>query len=403
MITADELLKKDQLLSLMVPYFNVASDEDDDYFYVRSVYRMSQGCTPTTEEMTENNERLRELTNLPFHNESSKSQGKHTLKIKKTAEIYDRQQLFHALNRAIQMKRLFVDSEIFERDILLSLFTLRGSIDCKANFFAVDILKENKSKDYLYQLFNLLTSISDIKQLNLNFRELQEQYVTGERQRNTQIRINLRWFYDYYRTDLQQLNVYKYRIMKTNKHMIQSFNYNQQLTPQFIERMQFYMDTVYESLAEAHHISVLKGKVSEYRSILNFKETKESQDELQRSSSIRQLAVALLPEECVGCKDDYSLEDRTFKYRNSDRYYLEIHHVIAFSSDRTGDQLDNLVKLCPTCHRALTKGRAEENYQKLLIKNILTNSLTASKYVGLLMEEPYTLEDQIQFVYEKLK
>jgi|GEM_PF-694874 len=403
MITVNEILQKDHLLSLTIPFFNLASDEDDNYFFVRSVYRKSQECTPSEAEMSTNNRLLNDQSKLPFHNESSAKVGRHVLKIKKSAEITNRQQFFDALYKQIQMKRLTEDPKNFERDLIISLFALRGSIDPKFNYFAVDVLKENQSKEYLFQLFNLLTSISDIKQLNLNFRELQEQYVTGKVRRNTQIRVNLRWFYDRYRHDLETLNIYKYRILETHHGLIKTFNTQQTLKPQFIERMMFYIDTVYESLSKQRHISIMKGKVEEYRSILDFSDPMENQEMFRRSHSIRQLAVALLPDECVGCKDDYPLEKRTFKYRDSDRYYLEIHHVIPFSTDKSGDQLENLVKLCPACHRALTKGRAEEEYQKQLIRNILNHSLTASHYVGLLMEQPYTEEDKIDFIYEKLQ
>src|SRR5690625_1183018 len=403
MITIEELLHQDNLLSLTIPFVNVASDEDDEYFYVPSVYRSSQECTPTEAETNENNDLLATKSDLPFQNESSARVGRHVLKIEKSTEITNRQQLFDALYRSIQMKRLTDDPVTFERDLLLSYFTLRGSVDCKYNYFTVDVLKENQSKEYLFQVFNLLTSISDIKQLNLNLRELQNQYVTGEVRRNTQIRINLRWFYDRYGSDLRELNVYKYRIMETHHGLIRTFNPQQSLTPMFIERMMFYIDTVFESLLRQRHASVLQRRCEEYRSILEFSDEAEGQDSIRRSNSIRQLAVALLPDECVGCKDEYDLDDRTFKYRSSDRYYLEIHHVIPFSTDQAGDQLDNLVKLCPTCHRALTKNRAEEDYQKHIIRKIFEHSLTASDYVGLLMEQPYTEEDKVDFVYEKLQ
>ena len=40
--------------------------------------------------------------------------------------------------------------------------------------------------------------------------------------------------------------------------------------------------------------------------------------------------------------------------RNSDKHYFELHHVISFGAKQSGDILENLVKLCPACHRALT-------------------------------------------------
>ena len=93
------------------------------------------------------------------------------------------------------------------------------------------------------------------------------------------------------------------------------------------------------------------------------------------------------------------MENRTFKMRNSDRYYLEIHHVISFSADNTLDQIDNLVKICPACHRALTKNRAEESYQKQLITKILINAPKAKEFCLNFTDE----FNCVQFVYDRLR
>lgn len=89
--------------------------------------------------------------------------------------------------------------------------------------------------------------------------------------------------------------------------------------------------------------------------------------------------------------------------RGSDRPYLEIHHVISFGANNSGDVIENLVKLCPSCHRALTPNRAEENFQKIIIDNILSNSSDAYKYVRLFTEEKATKNDANDFVYNNLK
>lgn len=91
------------------------------------------------------------------------------------------------------------------------------------------------------------------------------------------------------------------------------------------------------------------------------------------------------------------------KKRNSDKHYFELHHVISFGAKQSGDILENLVKLCPACHRALTPNRAEESYQKEIIKNILLNSNEANDYVGNFIKEPDNLDMKIDYVYSNLK
>ncbi|WP_340585671.1 HNH endonuclease signature motif containing protein, partial [Staphylococcus aureus] len=87
----------------------------------------------------------------------------------------------------------------------------------------------------------------------------------------------------------------------------------------------------------------------------------------------------------------------------SERYYFELHHVISFGSNQSGDILENLVKVCPACHRALTPDRANEDYQKKLIKNILLNSKEANKYVENFIQDPNDYNMKIEYVFANLK
>ncbi|WP_081460783.1 hypothetical protein [Mycoplasma putrefaciens] len=57
-------------------------------------------------------------------------------------------------------------------------------------------------------------------QLNLNFRELQPEYIDNIRKRNTQIRINLKWFVNNYFEDLKKINIYKASIITSQKELI---------------------------------------------------------------------------------------------------------------------------------------------------------------------------------------
>ena len=79
--------------------------------------------------------------------------------------------------------------------------------------------------------------------------------------------------------------------------------------------------------------------------------------------------------------------------RNSDKHYFELHHVISFGAKQSGDILENLVKLCPCVY--FNPNRAEESYQKEIIKNILLNSNEANDYVGNFIKEPDNLDMKI--------
>ena len=85
------------------------------------------------------------------------------------------------------------------------------------------------------------------------------------------------------------------------------------------------------------------------------------------------------PDECMGCKNKYKIEDRTFTNKKTGRLYFEIHHVISIGDNHELDDENNLVKLCPACHDTLKRGRATKETQKEIIIEIYNNA-------------PYTLE-----------
>ncbi|WP_318023928.1 HNH endonuclease [Mycoplasmopsis agalactiae] len=108
-----------------------------------------------------------------------------------------------------------------------------------------------------------------------------------------------------------------------------------------------------------------------------------------------------MPDECSACKEKYNILDRTFIHRQTQKPYLEIHHVISFGSGNKSDVLENLVKLCPACHKALSKNRANENYQKQLIHNIISSNPFISKYLENFVDNDI-INEKIEFVYSNL-
>lgn len=357
-------------------------------FVIESSYKSSKY---SPKELTEdiyqsNNQLLSDFTRLNFQLNGTK----HQYFIESNLSCDD---FFSKIYQQIQRKR--IESNISDNDfsklIILSFFALRGSPDFKLNFYSLDLPRQIVSANYLDNLFKLLTNLSDLRQLNLNFRELQEQFITGENERNTQFRINLRYFYDNFVNDLSKINIFKSEILVHNADLILTKNISQE-SKTFVDRLFFYRDNVL-------HKTKTQNEIEQLRKNLGFIYDEVIDEKVSRNQGIVQYVRAYFPDECACCKNHYPIENRTFKYRNSERWYLEIHHIISFSADRTLDQIDNLVKLCPTCHRALTKNRADEEYQKSLIGEIFVNNPKAKEFCLNLTSD----DNCIQFVYDRLR
>ena len=334
----------------------------------------------------QNNQKMTEYFTLPF--ELAKTRHRFFISTTSSLSVF-----FQQIYRRIQQKRF--EDEItdmgFEKKMLLAFFGLRGSPDFKLNFYSLDLLESVVSVEYLNMLFNLVTNLSDVRQLNFNFRELQEDYISGKNLRNTQFRINLRYFYHKVGNELREINYYKSDILQHNQEIILTRNIVQK-DKNFVHRIMFYQEKVLGKFKTENEIEQLRKE-------LGFIYNTQIDEKTQRDQSIVQYVRAYFDDECAACKQIYPISDRTFKYRNSERYYLEVHHCISFSADRNCDQIDNLVKLCPACHRALTKGRADEDYQKVLISNIFKNAPKAKEFCLNFVSE----ENCINFVYERLR
>lgn len=381
-LSCDDFINNTTLVALLVAFAN--AKPCDIGFVIESSYKSSEySPIELTENIyQENNQLLCDFTGLRFQLDRTK----HQFFIQTDLSSDD---FFNQIYKAIQIKR--IESQISDDDfsnlILLSFFALRGSPDFKLNFYSLDLPRQIVSPQYLDNLFKLLTNISDLRQLNLNFRELQYQFIAGENERNTQFRINLRYFYDNLAKDLLK----KANILLHNHQLITTKNTSQE-SKTFIERLMFYKDKILNQ-------QNTKFEIEQLRQELGFVYDEMIDEKVKRNQGIVQYVRAFFDDECVCCKNIYPLESRTFKYRNSERFYLEIHHVVSFSSNHTLDQIDNLVKVCPACHRALTKNRAEETYQKQLIGEILVNAPKAKEFCLNFTDE----NNCVQFVYDRLK
>lgn len=402
MVLISDILATNNLKVLSLLFFNLG-EEKNDCFLVKISYKKSKFAEIDLNDQVarENNNLFMNYFNLPF-----KLTGKstHVLTIKNDLNI-SRSDLLAKINSKIQVLRFSYSSSDFGKTIISSFFIPRGSADINRTYYAVDILRHNITESYIDNLLSILMSLEDITQFNINFRELQPEFVEGENRRNTQLRINLKWFYTRYYSEVENLNVYKANILKSQASHILISSYNNSLSSGFIERALFYKEKILGNSTSFEKLSqrALKQKVKTLRDKLDFKIHSEESNDVSRNRSIVNLAIISQPDICFSCKDQYDLMDRTFLLKNEDRPYLELHHVISFGADKSGDVLENLVKLCPACHRALTPNRAEKDYQKNIISNILENSESAYEYVSNFVEDTSSKNDMIEFVFSNLK
>ncbi|MGN8496674.1 HNH endonuclease [Helicobacter pylori] len=291
-----------------------------------------------------------------------------------------------------------------QKRFLSGFFESRGSIDTQRNFLTSDYFfhspLEFKKFHYLIDFFNIPSEA-----LNFNFRELQPEHAQGIHQRNAQFRIYLDW----YLYHIGLFNPYKVRIahhvFKTTLIYDNGY-YKLSYLPRteyhgnsFIERAHFYLKNVYQQDLD-------KKRIKELREQLGFIQNSE---EFKRDSKIINFYRISTPNVCNACCDDYDIKERSFLSlflyqitQRSDSYYTEIHHVISLGKDKELDVLENLAKLCPTCHRALKKGASEEGFQKRLIGKILNRNKGNLEFAQLRFETDdfLTLIDKI---HESLK
>ncbi|GAA9692496.1 hypothetical protein VN1183_08080 [Helicobacter pylori] len=271
-----------------------------------------------------------------------------------------------------------IDNDFFNRSNLMNLMTpnqkrflsgffeSRGSIDTQRNFLTLDYffhspLEFNKFH-YLIDFFNIPSEA-----LNFNFRELQPEHVQGINQRNAQFRIYLDW----YLYHIGLFNPYKARIAE---HVFKTtlvrdgiyYKLNYPPTTKyhgnsFTERAHFYLKNVYQQDLDDKSIEKLREQLGLI----------QNSEEFKRDSKIINFYRLSTPNVCSACCDDYDIKERSFLSlplykitQNPNSYYTEIHHVISLGKDRELDVLENLAKLCPTCHRALKKDLAKRSFKK---------------------------------------
>ncbi len=127
--------------------------------------------------------------------------------------------------------------------------------------------------------------------------------------------------------------------------------------------------------------------LQQYRQLFGIDDSNNQDRKITRNRTIVSQVYNDEPDECVCCKNNYNIADRSFYVKRKvngvlvDRYFFEIHHAISFSNGQSQnkeenvlDVVENLVKVCPTCHACMTAKRGRECDIKTLIQNMLKNS-----------------------------
>lgn len=257
-----------------------------------------------------------------------------------------------------------------KKSFIRGYMELRGSIDTTLDYIAQDYfynsLFEMKKARMLVDYLSIPHNV-----VNINFRELQHDYYAGINTRNTQLRLNIWWYME----NIGLINGYKAEIFALSRKLklpnVQGniyFFYNDDIRRRTInnlldERLNFYSSNVFGK-------DINSDDVKKMRNELKF----DSSNGNIRNKALVETIKYLTPDECVCCKNKYKIRDRSYINRTTGKYYFEIHHVISLGSNKKLDDENNMVKLCPTCHRMLKRGSAEELMQRELIREIFNNA-----------------------------
>ena len=276
---------------------------------------------------------------------------------------------YNKLNLKILSQDFIYDTQLNEQKKLFirGFAESRGSVDTTRPLLALDYfynsLNEVKRARILYDYFNVPFSV-----LNFNPRELQSDFVSGRRKRNTQLRFNLFWYVKH----IGLLNDYKIAIINKVYKTI-TFNHRDNYVDYFDSpeishskkdsfdfMLRYYSNNIFDKQLSDFEVNNLREelKFNTHTDVATFK----------RDLGLIELIRINTPDECASCKTQ-----TTYTHKNTGRQYFEYHHVISIGKKHELDDENNIVKLCPTCHRIVKRGSAPELEQKAVIKNILIN------------------------------
>lgn len=287
-----------------------------------------------------------------------------------------------------------------KKSFIRGFVELRGSIDTTRPYITQDYFYhsalEMRKVRLLVDYLNVPISV-----ININYRELQPDFHIV--QRNTQLRFNIFWYMKF----VGIINLYKAEIFAISRNIDfnipnsnilyfdndSNFTDNLSVNNLLDERINFYSINVFGKELGSYEIKEMREK-------LGFEQ--ESASTNIRSYVLKETVKEYTNDICCACCNKYDISDRTHIQRKTGRYFFEIHHVISIGGNKELDDADNMVKLCPACHRALKKGAAYEDYQKKLISEIFKNSPKTLEFAKGFFEIE-NFEQIVNKTYESLK
>lgn len=234
----------------------------------------------------------------------------------------------------------------------------RGSIDFTGHFFSIDLAQKD-NPEIIKRKLNRMYDIIGFK-FNYNPRLLQE----NSNQKNDQFRINLEYFigtYGFFRPSL--INYYK-KVTDIIMTIEDEFIFKDL---QYINKK---LSTITKNFEVNEFAISIKG-LSKKEKLLKAKEYRlekfdfDSEEEiLYSSNNTKEESKKIANYKC-----ELDNEHITFTSKSTNNPYVEAHHLIPFSKrnkfDVNIDILENLVSLCPNCHRKIHLSKDDEKIKLL--------------------------------------
>lgn len=263
-----------------------------------------------------------------------------------------------------------------KKSFLRGYMETRGSIDLTAKMIAQDYFYNNKFELKRVQILTDMLNLP-ISYANFNPRHMQPDYVSGKNKRNSQFRINV----FFYAKEIGFINKYKAKIFENTykpegKYVKDGVIYYEVNVPEvnnsiyFIKYLNFFTNNIYNK-------ELTTQKVKQLRDEIGFTNASDLDKKKQRNRTIIEIFDNISEDRCAQCGTT-----ETFTKKTNGRQGFEIHHMISYHNGRQYDNIANLVKLCPTCHSSLKRGRASKEEQISNITKILDNHPEVYEYTS---------------------